>query len=92
VKGLGRGLFESTLVDRKTVRSWRSAARVIRSTEERIRFCCSSRATGGTIGAERREISENGVAPQATLLADGTLVVLTGRPNIFILIDRTVLG
>ena len=47
---------------------------------------------GGKTWGERREISDNGVAPQATILADGTLVVLTGRPNLFLLIDRTGTG
>lgn len=92
-KGLREGLFESTLVERKDG-SLLAICRTGYSIDGKTRnplLQFISRDGGKTWG-ERREISDNGVAPQATLLADGTLVVLTGRPNLFMLIDRTGLG
>jgi alpha-glucosidase len=47
---------------------------------------------GGKTWGDRREIADNGVAPQAQLLADGTLVVLSGRPGVYLLIDRSGTG
>lgn len=44
---------------------------------------------GGETWTDRRIVSEVGVNPQAQILSDGTLVVLTGRPGIFLLVDRT---
>ena len=92
-KGHTEGLFESTLVERKDG-SLLAICRTGYSLDGTTRHPLLQFVShdGGKTWGERREISDNGVAPQATMLSDGTLVVLTGRPNLFLLIDRTGTG
>lgn len=47
---------------------------------------------GGKTWGERKVISETGVAPQAQVLSDGTLAVLSGRPGVFLLLDPSGKG
>lgn len=92
-EGHAEGLFESTLVERKDgslLAICRTGYSLDGSTRHPLLQFISH--DGGKTWGERREISDNGVAPQATILSDGTLVVLTGRPNLFLLVDRTGTG
>ena len=92
-EGHSEGLFESTLVERKDG-SLLAICRTGNSLHGTSRHPLLQFVShdGGKTWGERREISDNGVAPQATILSDGTLVVLTGRPELFMLIDRTGTG
>lgn len=47
---------------------------------------------GGKTWGDRTELCNFGVAPTAKQLADGTLVVLTGRPGLFMYIDFSGTG
>ena len=47
---------------------------------------------GGKTWGDRSELCNFGVAPTAKQLADGTLVVLTGRPGLFMYIDFSGTG
>jgi len=92
-EGHTEGLFESTLVERKDG-SLLAICRTGYSLDGKTRHPLLQFIShdGGKTWGERREISDNGVAPQATMLSDGTLVVLTGRPTLFLLIDCTGTG
>ena len=92
-EGHTEGLFESTLVERRDgslLAICRTGYSLDGSTRHPLLQFISH--DGGRTWGERREISDNGVAPQATMLADGTLVVLSGRPTLFLLVDRTGTG
>ena len=92
-EGHTEGLFESTLVERKDgslLAICRTGYSLDGSTRHPLLQFVSH--DGGKSWGERREISDNGVAPQATMLSDGTLVVLSGRPTLFLLVDRTGTG
>ncbi len=92
-EGHAEGLFESTLVERRDgslLAICRTGYSLDGSTRHPLLQFVSH--DGGRTWGERREISDNGVSPQATILADGTLVVLTGRPALFMLVDRTGTG
>ena len=92
-EGHKEGLFESTLVERKDgslLAICRTGYSMDGSTRHPLLQFISH--DGGKTWGERREISDNGVAPQATILSDGTLVVLSGRPSLFLLVDRTGMG
>jgi len=47
---------------------------------------------GGRTWGEGKAVAETGVAPQAQVLSDGTLAVLSGRPGVYLLLDPTGTG
>ncbi len=47
---------------------------------------------GGRTWGEKTMVDKIGVAPAARLLADGTLVMVTGRPDVYLYIDFTGTG
>ena len=47
---------------------------------------------GGKTWGERTQFAETGVAPEAKILSNGTLVVITGRPALYLYIDFTGTG
>ena len=47
---------------------------------------------GGKTWGERTKFSDTGVAPEAKILSNGTLLVITGRPGLYLYIDFTGTG